>query len=246
MIAADFSYSDAMTHSPAQLENLKTLGLASAPVSVAFLDAPPADLPRASRPAPAGCGYWKLASEGAAFYTVAEDHVNCPVGAHTHAVPLSDAQSAELQSLVGTMIELKYLKSDEVATIPRLARPLKFAAYAPLAATTFAPDVVIFRGTARQIMLLSEAARAAGVFGEGTVMGRPACAALPQALHQSSGVASVGCIGNRVYTGLGDDELYIAVPGQSVGDMLDELSVILTANRELEKFHRQRAADLSA
>ena len=45
--------------------------------------------------------------------------------------------------------------------------------------TTFDPDVVVFRGNARQIMLLSEAARAAGVFEEATTMGRPACAILP-------------------------------------------------------------------
>jgi len=235
-----------MTHSLAQLHNLEALGLGHAPVAVAFLDAPPPGLTRASRPAPAGCGYWKQASEGAAFYTTAEDHVNCPVGAHTHAVPLSPAQSAELQSLVGTMIELKYLKAEEVAAIPQLSRPLKIAAYAPLATATFTPDVVVFRGTVRQIMLLSEAARAAGAFDAGTVMGRPACAAIPQALSASSSIASVGCIGNRVYTGLGDDELYIAVPGSSVGRVLEELGVISTANRELEKFHRQRAAQLSA
>jgi len=235
-----------MTHSSNQLQNLNALGLASAPVSVAFLDAPPPGLPRASRSAPAGCGYWKRAAEGEAFYTTAEDHVNCPVGAHTHAAPLTAEQSAELQSLIGTMVELKYLKSEEVAAIPRLSQPLKVAAYAPLANATFAPDVVVFRGTARQIMLLTEAARAAGVFDAGAVMGRPACAAIPQTLHTANGVASIGCIGNRVYTGLGEDELYLAVPGAAVGRVLDELGVVLNANVELEKFHRQRAIQLGA
>ena len=115
--------------------------------------------------------------------------------------------------MVGTMIELKYLKSEEVPAIPHRTAPLQVAAYAPLAQATFAPDVVIFRGNVRQIMLLSEAARAAGVFEAGAVMGRPACAMLPQALEARSGVASVGCIGNRVYTGLGDDEMYLTVPG---------------------------------
>ena len=61
----------------------------------------------------------------------------------------------------------------------------------------------------------------------------------------SAGVASVACIGNRVYTGLEDDELYFAVPGATIHTTLDELQTILHANEELEKFHRQRAAALA-
>ena len=105
---------------------------------------------------------------------------------------------------------------------------------------------MVFRGNARQIMLLSEAARAAGAFEPATTMGRPACAMLPQALATAGSVASVGCIGNRVYTGLGDDELYLAVPGSAVEATLEQLDTILTANIELEKFHRQRAATLAS
>ena len=229
-----------------QIRSLDALGLTAAPVAVAFLPAPPAGLPRAARPDAASCGYWKQAAEGHAFYTTAGDHENCPVGAFTHGVPLSPAKSQELQGLVGTMIELKYLQSDEVPQIPHREHPMQVAAYAPLALATFDPDVVIFRGNARQIMLLSEAARRAGVFDTSAVMGRPACAILPQSIAGSSGVMSVGCIGNRVYTGLGDDELYLAIPGPAVGQVVQELETIGGANVELEKFHRARAASLSA
>jgi len=55
-------------------------------------------------------------------------------------------------------------------------------------------------------------------------------------------VASVGCIGNRVYTGLDDNELYLVVPGSAVQQTLEQLAVIVAANRELESFHRARAA----
>jgi uncharacterized protein (DUF169 family) len=212
---------------------------------MAFLPSPPAGIERVNRAEAAGCGYWKRASEGRAFYTAPDDHGNCPVGAYTHGVELTPEKGQELQSLVGTMIELKYLTSDEVPAIPRRTSPMKVAAYAPLANATFNPDVVVFRGNARQIMLLSEAARAASVLDSGAVMGRPACAMIPQTIDSMSSVASVGCIGNRVYTGLGDDELYLTVPGAKVGEVLEKLSTILTANRELEKFHRQRAATLS-
>jgi uncharacterized protein (DUF169 family) len=100
---------------------------------------------------------------------------------------------------------------------------------------------VIFRGTPRQIMLLTEAARSAGVLESGAVMGRPACAMLPQSIGSGAAAASVGCIGNRVYTGLGDDELYVVVPGKAVTTVARQLETVLTANAELEKFHQGRA-----
>ena len=224
--------------------SLSRIDLTSPPVAVAFLSDPPEGLLRIETAAAAGCGYWKLAADGRAFYTTEDDHLNCPVGAFTHGVAMTAPQSQELQSLVGTMIELRYLKADEVPAIPHRTRPLRFAAYAPLDAATFAPDVVIFRGNARQIMLLSEAARAAGAFESGTAMGRPACAMLPAALESAAAVASVGCIGNRVYTKLADDELYLAVPGSALQDTLEQLDTIVGANAALETFHRDREARL--
>src|SRR5262245_21167045 len=195
------------------LEALSRLNLARAPVSAAVLAGPPADRRRIDRPLPAGCSYVKHASDGHAFYTPPADHENCPVGAFTHGVTLGSAKTEELQSLIGTMTELRYLRSDEIPDIPHRTRPMQFVAYAPLDRTRFPPDVIIIRGTARQIMLVSEAARAAGLFDHGMAMGRPACAMIPQALTRPSGITSLGCIGNRVYTQLGDSELYFAIPG---------------------------------
>src|SRR5579862_1393162 len=185
-----------MTPTP-QWQSLAPLGLTRQPVAIGFLSAPPADLAHVGQPEAAGCGYWKLAAEGRAFYTTAADHQNCPVGAFTHGVTLTPAKAEELQSLIGTMIQLQYLRSDEVSGLPHREQSLQVAAYAPAEQATFAPDVVVFTGNARQIMLLTEAARAAGAFDSGTAMGRPACAVLPQALGSGSTVASVGCIGNR-------------------------------------------------
>jgi uncharacterized protein (DUF169 family) len=213
-----------------------------APVAVAFLAAPPAGLPRVDRALPAGCSYWKHASDGHAFYTVAADHENCPIGAFTHGVTLAPAKAQELQGLVGTMIELQYLRRDEVAGIPHRTEPMACVAYAPLDRATFTPDVVIVRGNVRQIMIVAEAARAAGVFDGGAAMGRPACAMIPQAMRASAAVTSLGCIGNRVYTGLADDELYFTIPGGAAPEVFQKLDVVLTANTTLEAFHQQRAA----
>jgi uncharacterized protein (DUF169 family) len=207
---------------------------------VSFVSRPPEAVRRIDHALPASCSYWKEAASGRTFATTAADHTSCPVGAFTHGVELSPEQTGELHSVIGMMTELKYIKKDEIPLIPHRTEPMRFAVYSPLAGATFAPDAVVFRGNPRQIMLLSEAARAAGVFDTATVMGRPACAMLPHAVNEQAGVASVGCIGNRVYTGLDDNELYLTVPGHAVGRVLEHLETVLTANAALEQFHQNR------
>jgi uncharacterized protein (DUF169 family) len=218
------------------------LGLTSPPVTITFADAAPAGVPRVSASEPAGCGYWRRAAAGEVFYTVADDHKRCPVGAHTHNVPLSPAEKSELMGLIETMVGLRYLKMEEVPQIPTRKTPLQVAVYAPLDAAPMSPDVVLVRGNARQLMLLSEAAQAAGVAGAGPTMGRPTCAVLPEAINTARTAASFGCIGNRVYTGATDDDAYFAIPGGQLRAVEEQLAVIMRANQELEKFHRARAA----
>jgi len=118
------------------------LGLTAAPVAVSF-----------------------IAAEGAVFYTEAADHYNCPVGSYTHGVTLPPERAKELEDVVGTMVGLQYLRMEEVAALPRRAEPFRVAVYAPLAQAPAPPDVVLVRGRARQIMLVAEAARGAGLPG---------------------------------------------------------------------------------
>jgi uncharacterized protein (DUF169 family) len=223
-----------------QLQDL--LQLRTAPVALAFLDAPPADLPRMAEAAPSGCTFWKRAAAGQAFYTEVSDHFNCPIGAYTHGANLPSAQAKELQGVVQTMIKLSYLSAEEVPGIPRRQGVLGVVLYAPLAAAPFEPEVVLVCGNARQIMLLAEAAQAAGVGAEAPLMGRPTCAAVPTVLQTQRSAASLGCIGNRVYTEMADDELYFALPGGQLGRVVEKLATIVNANRELEKYHRARLA----
>jgi uncharacterized protein (DUF169 family) len=225
--------------SPTVLAQL--LNLASHPVAITFVDAPPAGVPHLTSTEPAGCGYWRRAADGEVFYTVADDHKHCPVGAHTHNVTLSPEEKGELMALLGTMADVKYLKLEEVPQIPTRQTPLQVAVYAPLDAAPMSPDLVLVRGNARQLMLLSEAAQAAGVAGDSPMMGRPTCAVVPQAIESGSTAVSFGCIGNRIYTGATDNEAYFAIPGRHLRAVEEHLAVIVRANQELEKFHRARA-----
>jgi uncharacterized protein (DUF169 family) len=225
-----------------QTSLMELLRLTTAPVAITFVDAVPPGVPHVSAVEPAGCGYWRRAAAGEVFFTVADDHKGCPVGAHTHHVTLSPAEQHELMGLVHTMVGLSYLKMEDVAQIPTRRTPLQLAVYSPLAAAPIAPDVVLVRGNAQQLMLLAEAAQAAGVAGAGPALGRPTCAVLPEAINSARTAASFGCIGNRVYTGADDTEAYFAIPGQQLGVVEENLAVIVRANQELEKFHRGRAA----
>lgn len=223
---------------------MELLGLTTAPVAVSFTASAPVGVPRVAKAGPAGCAYWKQAAEGAVFYTEAADHYNCPVGSYTHGVTLPPERAKELEDVVGTMVGLQYIRMEEVAALPRRAEPFRVAVYAPLAQAPAPPDVVLVRGRARQIMLVAEAARGAGLEGDGATLGRPACAMIPAALSRPDGVTSLGCIGNRVYTGLGDDELYFTIPGAKVGEVVERLETVLQANRQLEQYHEGRRASV--
>jgi uncharacterized protein (DUF169 family) len=223
-----------------QLQDL--LGLQTAPVALTFRPTPPAHVPRVAAAGPSGCSYWKRAALGETFYTEAPDHYNCPIGAYTHGVDLPPDQAKELEAVVGQMIGLGYLRADEVPGIPRRQNGFGVAIYAPLAKAPLEPDVVLVCGNAKQMMLLAEATQAAGVGAESPLMGRPTCAAVPEVLRSGHSAASLGCIGNRVYTGLTDDELYFALPGKQLGTVVEKLATIVHANRELESYHRARAA----
>jgi uncharacterized protein (DUF169 family) len=223
---------------PTTLETV--LGLSSKPIAISFREKAPEGVAHVQSREPAGCGYWRRAAGGEVFYTDADDHKLCPVGAHTHNVALSPEEAEQLKGLIGTMVGLEYLTMDDVAGIPRRAEPFGVAVYAPLDRAPLPPDVVLVRGNPRQLMLLAEAAQSAGAAGTTPAMGRPTCAAVPEAINSGRTAASFGCIGNRVYTGAGDDEAYFAIPGTRLADVERRLEVIVRANSEMEKFHRAR------
>jgi uncharacterized protein (DUF169 family) len=218
------------------------LQLTSPPVAIAFVDSPPTGVPRVNASEPAGCGYWRRAAGGETFFTVADDHKRCPVGAHTHNVPMSEAEQGELMGLVQTMVDLSYLKMAEIPNIPTRKTPMQVAVYSPLADAPVTPDVVLVRGNARQLMLLAEAAQAAGVAADGATMGRPTCAVIPAAINADRTAASFGCVGNRVYTGAGEGDAYYAIPGSKLEAVAAQLAIIVKANDALEAFHRGRMA----
>lgn len=230
-----------MSLSSVASELVRLLDLKVPPVAIAFRESAPENMTRVERAEPAGCGYWRLAAEGRSFYTEAPDHFGCPIGAHTHNVAAPPEVTAQLGQMLEMMTGLGYLKMAEVPGIPTRREAFGVALYAPLAEAPFEPDLVLIRATPRRLMLLQEAAQAAGVAGDGATLGRPTCALLPQTLSSQKTNLSLGCVGNRVYTGAAEDEAYLALPASALEAVAAQLLVIQQANEKLLAFHRERS-----
>jgi uncharacterized protein (DUF169 family) len=224
----------------AQLEQHLTgvLGLSRRPVAIAFRESAPPGVEAITGTQPSGCSFWRLAASGRTFYTVPSDHYNCSVGSYTHNIPLPKEREAELAGTLSLMVNVGYLRMEEVPGIPRLPTTPAVTIYAPLGFTPVDPDAVMIAGTPAKLMLLHEAATRA----EKTplpLLGRPTCMAIPAAL--TAGVASsLGCVGNRVYTSVSDNEFYSVVAGRDLESVMAQLHTIVSANAELRTYHIQR------
>jgi uncharacterized protein (DUF169 family) len=223
---------------------LKVVKTAVRPVAVAFLDAEPAGVKKFEGTQPSGCSFWRLAAEGRTFYTVPENHFNCAVGAYTHNIALSPEREKETEQTLKMMFDLGYVKPEEVPQIPRLAKTPKAIVYSPLVNIPVDPDIVLFALKPSSAMILQEAANRAGVGTGAPALGRPTCMALPASLQHGT-ITSLGCIGNRTYTGLGEDELYVVLRAKDLPSVAEALSVIGGANAALRDYARGRREQLS-
>lgn len=219
------------------------LGLAAPPVAVAFLETPPAGVPKwDGGAAPAGCAFWKQAMDGKTFYTVQADHHNCAVGAHTHAIPLPPERARELEDTVGFMVTSGYLRMEEVPGIPTLKSAPAVVAYGPVDKLPVAAAAVIVAANPAQAMMLYEAALRAGVGQALTnVLGRPGCASLPLAMQTGTTAMSFGCRGNRTFTGIADGQMYFVVPGAAWGKLAAAIEPVLAANRTMASHYDGKA-----
>jgi uncharacterized protein (DUF169 family) len=221
----------------------RLLGTSRRPVAVAFLDRPPAGVTRFEGSQPSSCSFWRLAGEGRSFYTVPADHFNCPVGSYAHNT-LTPERMPELQQTLTLMSDIGYIRMEEIPGVFQLPTAPRVVLYAPLGDTPVAPSVVLAAGKPGGVMMLAEAANRAGAMSQLPLLGRPTCMALPAALANGA-VTSSGCIGNRVYTGIGDDELYVVLRGADLEKIVAEIDTIHAANQALTQYHQERREALN-
>ena len=224
----------------------ESLELSRPPVAVAFVDAVPDGVPEFSGSVPAGCMFWQEAATRT-FATSAAHHALCSIGIHTLNLAGAPAsQPEELQAAVTAMMGLDYVREEEVAAIPVVPREVRHALYGPLADFPVQPDVILLFADARQGLVLSEAlARVDG--GVPPAMGRPACAALPQAFNLGVAAMSLGCCGARAYLdAMSDDVAMWALPGSRLARYAEQIATFANANRTLAMFHERRRTDVEA
>jgi uncharacterized protein (DUF169 family) len=220
------------------------LGLAVAPIAIAFVDTVPANLarPHGTMPTPtadgrtgavpAGCVFWNKAIEGA-FATIAADHGNCSVGSYTHGFKTlaEAAQGADVQALV----DADWVSMEAAAKIPTVSKKPAAVLYGPLAAGAFEPEVIFLRLTGKQLMLVNDA------WPELRFEGKPQCHIIPIAQASGQVAVSSGCMLSRVRTGMSNSEVTCALPAMRLGELVTRLKRAQAADMKVAAYAAEDA-----
>jgi len=218
---------------------IAALNLTQPPVAICLTESVPDGVETWSGHSPAGCRFWQEAASKV-FATSASDHNLCAIGMHTHNLEMTPASMADLGDALKVFAQLTYVRDEDVAMIPVLARKPKHVVYGPLAQVPVEPDVVLLFVRADQTLILSEASQQL----EGGIppaMGLPACAIVPQAMNSGRSALSLGCCGARAYLDvLSDDIALYAVPGKTLSAFTERVAALSSANGIFTKFHQLR------
>jgi uncharacterized protein (DUF169 family) len=221
------------------------LGLEHVPTAITFHDELPDDgVPRFDEPmseptedgrsgrAAAPCVFWMPAQQRT-FDTLAEDHGNSSAGRFTHG--LAEAADILDKSDVAALLDVGWVTKEAFGGVAAMSRRPKGVRYGPLSKAQSDPDVVLLRVTPRQMMEINDAVQV-------DWSGKPQCQILPKAAEQGVIAVSMGCALSRARTGMGDDELTVAVPGHRVIELVDALQPVTAADGAVVGY---AAADLT-
>lgn len=209
------------------------LGLEHSPIGITFhpespangapwFDAPmsePTEDGRSGRVA-APCVFWMHAHDST-FHTAPVDHGNCSVGRFTHG--LAEASDILDKADVGALLDVGWVTMEAFAGVAALSRRPAAITYGPLGDSRSDPDVVLLRLRPRQMMELGDAVPV-------EFSGKPQCQILPRAADTGVIAASMGCALSRARTGMGDDELTVAVPAGRLEEVVAALEPVTRAD----------------
>lgn len=210
------------------------LSLDHDPVAITFHDVAPAngapyfDAPMSeptedgrSGRVPAPCVFWMHGHEET-FHTAAADHGNCSVGLFTHG--FAEAGDIIDKSDVAALLEVGWVTMEAFAGVAALSRRPQAVTYGPATQTSTVPDVVLLRLNPRQMMEVADSI-------DIELSGKPQCQILPRAADRKVIAASMGCALSRARTGMGDDELTCAVPGERLEELVEALGGVVRADK---------------
>ena len=222
-----------------------TLGLSSPPIAIEiFSDVPqdvkpfagpkPAPAPDGrTGPVPAGCVFWTKAIDRS-FSTVASDHANCSVGTLVHGFAGLDEVAGN--SDVAALLDSGWVTMEQVPQIPTVHEKTGSVTYSPLADSAVAPDVVLIRITAAQLMVMADAVPGLRIGG------KPQCHVVALAKEEGEVAASLGCTLSRTRTAQSIDEVTCAIPGSRLAEVVRGVEVTTGIDAVAESY---AAADLA-
>ena len=226
-----------------ELELCETVGISKRPVAVTFCSAPPRGVTKFAGKAPSSCSFFSIASAGMTFYTVPNDHYNCPIGCYSYNLPLLPQHPEELAKSLESLKGVCSLKMDDIRSVPRTEDNPGAVVYSPLGDTPVGPDIAVLVVRPLQAMFLQEAALRKHIKLKVLPFGRPTCMSL-HAVLKDTAVTSAGCTGNRIFNGLGDDEFYMLIPGRLLKSLTEEVQSIATANIKLAEYYLERRSSI--
>ena len=219
-----------------EFELRETVGISKRPVAVTFLTSPPQGVPKFAGKAPSGCSFFGIASGGMTFYTVPADHYNCSVGCYSCNLPLPPGHAEELEKSLQILSDSGSIQLNDIRSVPRTAENPQVVVYSPLGDTPVGPDIAVLMVRPLQAMVLQEAASRRRIKIHVAPFGKPTCMLFHKVLMETA-ITSAGCMGNRVYNALGDDEFYMLIPGKLLPKITDEIQLIATANTKLAEYY---------
>ena len=206
------------------------------PVQISYLSEAPAGVERHPGGAPSVCTFF---AEGTrrAFFAPLSDHEACEIGAFVLGAAPKGELGTRLMGTVSMMQKAGYLAPGEEAKIPRNATPPKFVAYGPLGSLPGAPTSVLLFARPKSLMFAMEAAH-----GPVPTNGRPMCAVVPTLNHGSPVAMSVGCIGSRIFTQMGDERMVFGIRGDHLEAFAREVRKVREANDPVREENARRCA----
>lgn len=218
------------------------LGLEYQPVAITFHDrvpnggtkyfdgamSTPTEDGRSGRVA-APCVFWIHGHEST-FATLPADHGNCSVGQFTHG--LAEAADIVDNADVAALLEVGWVTLEAFADVAHRSRRPAAISYGPLGEAESVPDVVLLRVSPKQMMEIADAVPVEW-------SGKPQCQILPRAADRKVIAASMGCALSRARTGMADDELTCAVPGERIEELAEALVSVCSADAAVTEYaHR--------
>ena len=210
------------------------------PVQISYLEERPSGVVEHRGGVPSVCTFF-AEGERSTFFASAQAHEDCEIGAFVLGIPPAGELGNRLTSVLAMMHKEGYLAPGEERRLPRNARAPKFVAYGPLGSLPMPPTNILMFARPRSAMLAIEAAHF-----EAPMNGRPMCSIVP-VLNAGAKVAfSLGCIGSRIYTQMGDDRLVIGIRGDFLPTFVKRLRKVRHANDAVAAEDSRRKAKADA